>query len=271
MRTRITDWAAYTADDHEVWRLLATRQHANLGPRAWTPFLDCLEPVGMPLDRVPRFADLDRALLGRTGWSIEVVDRIIPVDRFMALLAARRFCASTWLRSRAQLDYLEEPDMFHDVFGHLPLLMDPAYADFVRRFGEMGVAFGNDRTAMMLLERLYWFTIEFGLIREQGKLRILGAGILSSFGETNHVYDDAVEIRPFSAEAVLYQPFRNDEVQQLYFVVEDPADLWASLEPAREIVARAVSGRLPLAPFRLAEQAGSVPPEGSVDAAGSAG
>lgn len=262
MRPRITDWNEYQPDDHEVWRLLATRQRANLETRAWTPFLDQLAPLGMPVDQVPRFSALDDRLLATTGWSIEVVDRIIPVDTFLALLSRRRFCASTWLRSRAQLDYLEEPDMFHDVFGHLPLLMDPTYADFVRRFGEMGTRLSGDRTALMLLERLYWFTIEFGLIREGGALRILGAGILSSFGETNHIYDHAVEFRPFSVEGVLYQPFRNDEVQQLYFVVEHPDDLWGSLERTEQIVAQAVRGDRSLAPFRLDEQVGSVPPAG---------
>jgi phenylalanine-4-hydroxylase len=261
MPPRVTDWNQYTADDHEVWGLLATRQWANLQTKAWSSYLTQLEAVGMPVDQVPKFSALEERLGSATGWSIEIVDGIIPVDQFLRLLSRRRFCSSTWLRARHQLDYLEEPDMFHDIFGHIPLLMDPEYAEFIRRFGEMGSRWTADRRALLLLERVYWFTIEFGLIREKGDLRILGAGILSSFGESNHVFDDEVELRPYSVEGVLYQPFHNNEVQQLYFVVEHPSDLWRSLERTEEIIAEVVRGERPEAPFRFGEQVGSVKSE----------
>jgi phenylalanine-4-hydroxylase len=257
MRERIIDWSHYSAEAHEVWRQLATRQLGNLRGRAWSRFWDGFSGIGMPDATIPRFEALGARLGAATGWSIEVVDGIIPVEEFFALLAQRRFCSSTWLRGRHQLDYLEEPDMFHDVFGHLPLLMDPAYARFVEALGRLGVRWADDPRALLLLERIYWFSIEFGLIREDGALRVLGAGILSSFGETNHVFTSAVALGPFAPETVLYQPFRNDQIQQRYFVVEHPNDLWGSLGRIETILEELAAGRRPEGPFRFAEQAGS--------------
>lgn len=228
----------YSADDHEVWRILFERQVANLQTKVWSRYLDCIALAGLQYDAVPRFSEVDVQLLAQTGWSIEVVKGIIPVDEFIRLLHARRFCSSTWLRRRDQLDYLEEPDMFHDSFGHIPLLADAQYANFVHRFAELGMKYVNEKAALPLLDRFYWFTIEFGLLREQGELRIYGAGLISSFGEANHIYTDAVELKPFDVETIMHTPFRNDQVQNLYFVVNDMNDLWNSIEEAERVIVR---------------------------------
>lgn len=223
------EWNAYTEEDHAVWKILFERQVNNLRDKAWSNYLECVSKAGLQPERVPDFHLVEKALDEHTGWKIEVVPGIIPVTEFLGLLHRKKFCSSTWLRSRAQLDYLEEPDMFHDIFGHIPLLADKAYADFVERFAALGIRFAQNEKALLLLERLYWFTIEFGLVQENGKLKILGAGLLSSFGETNHVFSGKVELKPFSVPGVLSQAFRNDQVQNLYFVLDNIYDLWNCL------------------------------------------
>lgn len=234
----------YTPDDHAVWGLLFSRQTPHLEGKVWSRYLECLELIEMDAQAVPDFRMLDQRLLALTGWSIEVVKGLIPVQAFLPLLHHRRFCSSTWLRRRDQLDYLEEPDMFHDTYGHIPLLADAQYADFVHQFAKLGMEHLHNPTALALLDRFYWFTIEFGLLREAGQLRIYGAGLISSFGETDHVYTDKVELRPFDIRTILRTPFRNDQVQNLYFVVEDMQDLWESI-PALSVILKEELALLP--------------------------
>ncbi|TND07466.1 MAG: phenylalanine-4-hydroxylase [Bacteroidetes bacterium] len=236
MKTPAQEYDKYTNDDHDVWRILFERQTANLRDKVWSRFYACLELTDINSYGVPDFRQLNPRLTGLTGWDIRVVKGIIPVDEFIRLLYRRHFCSSTWLRRRDQLDYLEEPDMFHDTFGHIPLLADKQYADFVYRFAELGMKHIHDEKALVLLDRFYWFTIEFGLMKENGALRIYGAGLISSFGEANHVYTDAIELRPFDVQEIMQTPFRNDQVQNLYFVVQDMRDLWASIDEAEKII-----------------------------------
>lgn len=222
----------YTAEDQQTWRLLFERQIDNLQDKACGEVLECLEEMKavMRPDAIPRFEELDQLLLAKTGWSIEVVAGLIPADEFFALLAQKRFCSSTWLRSLAQLDYLEEPDMFHDIFGHIPLLMNPAYADFIQRIGQLGVEFAAFPEAVAMLEKLYWFTIEFGLVREKEGLRIYGAGILSSFLEAKEVMGTGVTVKPFNLQDVMFREFRKDELQGLYVEVESMETLFGELD-----------------------------------------
>ena len=250
-------WNNYTNDDHEVWKILFERQVKNLANKSWSRYLQCIPQAGIHAGAVPDFSNVETTLKKTTSWKIEVVKGIIPVKEFMELLSQKRFCSSTWLRKRHQLDYLEEPDMFHDTFGHIPLLADEKYSTFVKQFAETGLKFVHDERAVMLLERLYWFTIEFGLMRENGDLKIYGAGLLSSFGETNHVYSDKVGLKNFTVRDVLFTPFRNNEVQQLYFVVNDMNDLWNCLRETENILRDVVAGKIPEETLRLREQVGA--------------
>jgi phenylalanine-4-hydroxylase len=252
------EWKKYTEEDHAVWKILFERQLQNLQGKAWDEYLNSISLAGLTAEEVPDFYQVELALSKQTGWEIEVVPGIISVDEFLRLLARKRFCSSTWLRSRAQLDYLEEPDMFHDIFGHIPLLINKSYSDFVVAFARLGLHYLHHPQAVMLLERLYWFTIEFGMMRSNGKLQIYGAGILSSFGESKHVFGKDILLRPFTAEAVLLTPFRNNEIQKQYFVVEEINDLWNCLPEVKRLLDAFVVGELDEDVFCFQEQLGTV-------------
>ena len=171
----------------------------------------------------------------KTGWEIKVVPGLIPVDEFFTLLANKQFCSSTWLRNKSQLDYLEEPDMFHDIFGHVPLLCNPIFSDFMHEFGKLGVQFIGDEKATVQLQRLYWYTIEFGLIKEE-KIKSYGAGIMSSFGETNLIDEGVGHFMPFDIEKLMNLPFQNDAIQENYFVIDSFDQLFKALEIAKDVL-----------------------------------
>lgn len=243
----------YTGDDHAVWQLLFERQAANLQGKVWSCFYVCLEKSGISRAAVPDFRMVNKALMQQTGWSVEVVKGIIPVETFIPLLHSRRFCSSTWLRRRDQLDYLEEPDMFHDVFGHIPLLTHPEYAAFVERFAQTGIKYIGQPHILQLLDRFYWFTIEFGLVYEADALRIYGAGLISSYGETQHALSGKVTIKPFDVETILQTPFRNNEVQQLYFAAAGMQQLWDSADELEILLERVATGQYSI-PAMVAER-----------------
>ncbi len=222
---------AYTKENHEVWQILFGRQQENLQDKASQRYLHHLEEMKSVLfeEKIPDFDHLNRYLMDKTGWSIHVVPGLIPAKTFIELLAERKFCSSTWLRSKKQLDYLEEPDMFHDIFGHIPLLADPDYACFLQEFGQLGVRSTALAPYMEQLEKFYWFTIEFGLIREREGLRIYGAGILSSFLESKSIFTDHQEKKAYSIEQIIQTPFRKDQLQGKYFILENYDQLFDSL------------------------------------------
>jgi phenylalanine-4-hydroxylase len=224
------DYDDYAPADYAVWKQLTERQLTALRAVACVDYLQCIDelhPVLSP-NHPPRFSDLNERLAAAHGWSIKVVPGFLPVDEFFGLLANRRFCSSTWLRSEDQLDYLEEPDMFHDIFGHIPLYLNKDYAEFAQRLGALGVQHANNEERITQLQRLYWFTIEFGVLRQaDGALKVYGAGICSSYGETKHVFENAeVEVVPFDLDTVLAQDFIITEVQMKYFAIRDFAELW---------------------------------------------
>lgn len=252
------DWNSYTTENHGTWNILYVRQADNLTNKVWSPFHQLLRDVLILPEEIPRFENLDKALLEKTGWTIEVVPGIIPVKEFFDLLAAKKFCSSTWLRRRDQLDYLEEPDMFHDTFGHLPFLMHEGYSNFVQQFGELGQRYHDNADAVLLLERLYWFTIEFGLIHEDNRTKVFGAGIISSFGETNHVFNDNVEIREFTVENVLLTPFRNDQVQQLYFEAKNAGAVFNCIPETEKFIRDYIDGKYANRSFDFESQTGSM-------------
>jgi len=228
------DYAAYTADDQWVWRTLFERQMQVLPTVASRRFLEGLPRVDFRAAKIPDFAEVNPLLDQTTGWTLVAVPGIVDDRTFFELLAARRFPATTWLRTPAQLDYLEEPDMFHDVFAHVPLLTDRFFADFLQAVGTLALRHLHDAHAVELLSRLYWFTVEFGLINEDDRLRIYGAGILSSAGETKFCLSDEPTRRPFDVADILATPYVKDRMQDVYFVIDSYEQLAASV-PALEV------------------------------------
>lgn len=236
MKNMTQDYSKYTNEDRRVWRTLFQRQQKNLPGKAHPEYLNCLNRLDGVLnpDNIVNFDELNEHLKAENGWSVVVVPGLIPVDDFFKLLSEKKFCSSTWLRSMDQLDYLEEPDMFHDIFGHIPLLMNSNYARFVEEFGKLGVEFGHDKTVEKQLQRLYWFTVEFGLIKMDEAKKIYGAGIISSAGETNHIFEDDIEVQPYNIEKVLNNDFVTSEIQTRYYEIESYEELFKSVKDLKE-------------------------------------
>lgn len=225
------EYDKYTKEDVKVWRTLFERQIENLQDKACGDYLQCLNDMSEVLnsDMIPNFEELNEWLGKRTGWQIEVVPGMIPVDEFFELLSQKKFCSSTWLRSWEQLDYLEEPDMFHDIFGHIPLLANPVFSEFVHEFAKIGKeAIGNEEK-LIQLQRLYWFTIEFGLMKENDQLKIYGAGIISSFGESKTSIAGDMSHHEYNIDQILNKPFVNNEPQSEYFVIQSLDELFESI------------------------------------------
>src|SRR5687768_5574578 len=226
-------WANYSADDHRVWATLFDRQRQILVGRASDEFLRTQETMGMTPDRIPKFDDLNRMLRAATGWELVGVEGLLPELVFFDHLANRRFPVTWWIRTPEQLDYLAEPDLFHDLFGHVPLLMQPVFADYMQAYGKGGVkahAIGPD--ALAQLTRLYWYTVEFGLIRTDEGLRIYGSGIVSSKGESIHCLDSAACNRiGFDLERVMRTCYRIDTYQKTYFVIDSFEQLMQATAP----------------------------------------
>ena len=222
-------WERFTHDEHRVWDLLFARQQRQLAGRAIGAFERGLDVLRLSRPGIPDFEELNERLFARTGWTVVSVPGLIPDDIFFEHLSRRRFPAGNFIRSRDQLDYLDEPDVFHDVFGHVPLLADPAVADFMQALGARGLeAIGQN--ALHRLARLYWYTVEFGLAREGGQLKIYGAGIVSSFGETRFSLESEEPKRhAFDLRRVLRTRYRTDAFQQAYFVIDSFEDLLREL------------------------------------------
>ena len=213
------DWHRYTTDEHAVWDTLFARQTAMLPGRASEAFLRGVDVLRLSKPGIPDFAELSERLLKVTGWQVVAVPGLIPDDVFFDHLANRRFVAGNFIRRADQLDYLQEPDVFHDVFGHVPMLADPVFADYMQAYGRGGQragALGN----LKRLARLYWYTVEFGLIEEAGALRIYGSGIVSSAGESVFALDSPSPNRiGFDLARVMRTDYRIDDYQQTYFVI----------------------------------------------------
>ncbi|MFN3370437.1 MAG: phenylalanine 4-monooxygenase [Sphingomonadaceae bacterium] len=211
-------WEAYTPAEHALWRRLYRRQLKLLPGRAVPEFLDGLAKLDMA-DGIPDFRRLSDRLMQLTGWQVVAVPGLVPEDVFFAHLANRRFVAGNFLRTADQIDYLQEPDIFHDVFGHVPLLAHPVFADYMQAYGEGGLR-SIRFSALHRLARLYWYTVEFGLIETPAGLRIYGAGIVSSHGESVFALDSPSPNRlGFDLRRVLRTRYRIDDYQQTYFVI----------------------------------------------------
>ena len=227
-------WAEYSALDHETWRILFERQRGVLVGRAAPEFLANQQRLGFSAERIPRFSELNQLLEAATGWKLVAVEGLLPELCFFEHLAAREFPVTWWIRRPEQIDYIAEPDLFHDLFGHVPLLMDPVFARYMQAYGAGGVrasTFGNE--PLSNLTRLYWYTVEFGLIRSPEGLRIYGAGILSSRGESIHALESAAPNRiGFDVRRVMCTRYRIDSYQKTYFVIDSFDDLFrATVDP----------------------------------------
>lgn len=226
-------WDSYTTADHEVWDELYARQRALLPGRACVEFLEGVERFGLGDGGIPKFSDINTVLSAATGWELVAVEGLLPDEVFFDHLAHRRFPVSWWIRKPDQLDYLSEPDLFHDLFGHVPLLLNPVFADYMQAYGRGGMkAFGIGPDALMNLTRLYWYTVEFGLINTPDGMRIYGAGIVSSKGESIYALDSEAPNRiGFNLERVMSTRYRIDTYQQSYFVIDSFDQLFEATTP----------------------------------------
>lgn len=226
---RTQRYEAYDAEAHDVWRILYARRMATLQETASQVFLDGAARIGLDEERVPDLTEINRRLDASTGWNAVGVDGFIPAAQFFRCLSKRHFPTTLIVRPRAQLDYLPEPDIFHDVFGHVPLHADPVFADFLQKFGVLAAGARTEEETTQMA-RLFWFTVEFGLVQERGKTRIYGSGLISSHGDAAKALGPEMDRRPFSLDAVIAQPFEIDDLQPVLFVVESFDQLFEAVE-----------------------------------------
>lgn len=221
----------YSDAEHGVWADLYKRQMEIIQGRVCQEFLDGLDILQLPADHIPQPADVSKVLLERTGWEVAPVPALINFDRFFRLLSERRFPAASFIRTREEMDYLQEPDIFHEIFGHTTMLTHQAFADFTEAYGKAGVQ--ADKKDRPMLARLYWFTVEFGLLDTPAAgTRIYGGGIASSPGETVYALEDERPLRrPFHPVDALRTPYRIDIYQSVYYILDRMDDLF---ELARE-------------------------------------
>jgi phenylalanine-4-hydroxylase len=218
-------WASYTPEEHATWDRLFARQAKMLTGRVTPEFIDGLDVLRLSKPGIPDFEELSERLMKATGWQVVAVPGLVPDEIFFDHLANRRFVSGNFIRRPDQLDYLQEPDVFHDVFGHVPLLANPVFADYMQAYGQGGQR-AAELGAIGRLARLYWYTVEFGLVRSGDELRLYGAGIVSSHAESIFALDDASPNRiGFDLRRVMRTDFRIDDFQQSYFVTDSFEDL----------------------------------------------
>ena len=223
------DYSQYTQEDHDIWKLLYSRRMDALKETGSAIYLSGAKLIGLEPDKLPNLAEVNTRLAARTGWAAVGVGGFMPPVMFFRCLAARRFPTTLTVRPRAKLDYLPEPDIFHDVFGHVPLHADPVFADFLQHFGALAATSpGEQETAEMA--RLFWFTVEFGLIKEAGRTKVYGSGLISSHGDAANALGPNCDRRPFDLDAVIAQPYEIDRMQDVLFVVDSFDQLFAAVE-----------------------------------------
>jgi phenylalanine-4-hydroxylase len=232
------EYAAYTTEQHSVWAELVRRRMPQLEQHAAQEYLDGFDTLCLPYDRVPNLAAVSSKLERRTGWNTTPVSGFMPGPAFFEMLAARRFPTTTWLRSRNSLEYTPEPDIFHDVFGHVPMHAHPVFAEFLAHYGQVCSQI-EDEAILERIGRVFWYTVEFGLIRQAGRVKVYGSGLISSNGECSHVMENGCEVRPFVLDEVLRTPVKVDEMHHLLFAIESFDEIF---EAMRTLEARIKSG-----------------------------
>jgi phenylalanine-4-hydroxylase len=222
------DWDRYTPDEHAMWDQLFARQSRMLPGRVTAAFLQGLDILRLSKPGIPDFAELNERLHRATGWTVVAVPGLVPDGLFFEYLSLRRFVAGRFIRTGDSQDFLQEPDIFHDVFGHVPLLANPVFADYTQAYGEGGLR-ALQHGALGKIARLYWYTVEFGLVEEAGSLKLYGAGIVSSYGESRFACDDPSPNRiAFDLKRVMRTRYRIDDYQQCYFVIPSFQELLRS-------------------------------------------
>ncbi len=222
----------YTQDDLWVWTKLLKNQKPNFQYFS-EEYLDCMHKIGLHKVEIPNFEEINSRLHAANGWGIFGVMEIVEIEDFLNFMNKKRFPATTWVRGKEEMEYLEEPDMFHDVFGHTPLLMNRDYANFLYELGMIGLRFKEHPEITKMVQRVYWFTVEFGLINEKGNLKAYGAGVISSEGELLNSLSSRSEKRTYDVLEVIKNDFRTDIFQSKYYVIESFEDLYNSLETLR--------------------------------------
>ena len=227
------DWNAYTAEQHKVWSELVGRRMQQLREHACQEYLEGFEQIGLREDSLPDLKAVSARLAPRTGWESAPVSGFLPADAFFAMLAARMFPTTTWLRSRESMEYTPEPDIFHDVFGHVPMHAHPVFADFLQQYGKVCAGL-TDRDDLERMGRLFWFTVEFRLIRQDGGLRVYGSGLISSHGECTRVLAGGCEVRDFDLDTVLERRFDTGAMQPVLYAVESFEQIYEAAKMAEK-------------------------------------
>jgi len=222
------DYDSYTEEQHSVWAELVRRRMPQIREHAALEYLDGFECLQLPYDRLPNLAAISVRLQPRTGWRATPVSGFMPGPAFFEMLAARRFPTTTWLRSRDSMEYTPEPDIFHDVFGHVPMHAHHVFADFLAHYGQVCSRI-EDEAILERLGRVFWYTVEFGLIRQGGDIKVYGSGLISSDGECSHVLRGGCEVRRFELEAVLRTPVKVDEMHHLLFAIESFDEIYDAM------------------------------------------
>src|ERR1700758_4003090 len=227
------DYTAYTEEQHAVWAELVGRVLPEIQKHAAREYLDGFEIIGLQRDRLPNLSSISARLEPRTGWNSTPVSGFLPAPPFFEMLAARRFPTTTWLRSRESLEYTPEPDIFHDVFGHVPMHAHRVFADFLQHYGSVCARI-EDQELLEQLGRLFWYTVEFGLIRQEGAIKVYGSGVISSHRECTNVIEGGCEVRDFELEEVLRTPVRVDRIHSVLFAIESFDQLYEAMHAAEE-------------------------------------
>ncbi len=223
------EWSSYTHEQHDVWRTLYRRRMDELVDTASRVFLEGVELIGLDDERVPELEAVNARLYGLTGWRAVPVSGFLPAEEFFRCLAERRFPTTVTVRPRDQLEYIEAPDIFHDVFGHVPLHSSPVFANFLQRFGEVAAP-ATGSAAVAHMSRLFWFTVEFGLVREDDMIKVYGSGLISSSADARNALGPSCDRREFDLDAVIEQPFEIDRLQDVLFVIESFDQLFEAVE-----------------------------------------
>jgi len=232
------DYAAYTTEQHAIWAELVKCRMLQLEQHAAAEYLDGFESLCLPYDRLPNLAAVSAKLQLRTGWNTTPVSGFMPAPAFFEMLAARRFPTTTWLRDRDSLEYTPEPDIFHDVFGHVPMHAHPVFADFLAHYGQVCSRI-FDEGILERIGRVFWYTVEFGLIRQAGQVKVYGSGLISSNGECSNVIEGGCEVRPFLLDEVLRTPVKVDEMHHVLFAIDSFDEIY---EAMHTLEARIASG-----------------------------
>ncbi|HUA01120.1 MAG TPA: phenylalanine 4-monooxygenase [Candidatus Aquilonibacter sp.] len=228
-------YEGYTAEQHAVWAELVRRRRPQLEAYACREYLDGYDFIGIENDRLPNLTAISARLKPRTAWSTTPVSGFLPSDAFFEMLDARMFPTTTWLRSRESLAYTPEPDIFHDVFGHVPMHAHRVFADFLQHYGSVCARIKDPET-LERLGRLFWYTVEFGLIREKGSVKIYGSGVISSHGECTNVIDGGCQVKDFDLDEVLNTPVKVDRIHQMLFAIDSFDQVYEAMHEAEKRV-----------------------------------